>query len=158
MASYFGSNHGGKRKFESNLNLVPFIDLFSTLIIFLLMTAVWDQLASVQANLGDQAGGKALEIPKDIKKVQQTVKITITDQSVELFDNGKTAKLPIAGRAFDVKPLTEFVSYVRDKYADKTDMVVIATDTAKYENIITVMDECIGKNFKDIVLTGMAEK
>lgn len=158
MASYFGSPRGGKRKFADNLNLVPFIDLFSTLIIFLLMTAVWDQLAAIQANLGDQAGGKAIEIPKDVKKVKQTTKITVTDKMVEFFDDGKSAQIPIEGRVFNLAPLTEFVTAMRAKYQDKTDMVIIASDTAKYDNVISVMDECIGQNFKEVVLTGMAGK
>ena len=141
-----------------NLNLVPFIDLFSTLIIFLLMTAVWDQLASVQASLGDQAGGKSVAVPQDTKKIKQTTKITITDRAVEVFDDGKVSQIPIEGRAFNVAPLTEFVSAMRAKYQDKNDMVIIATDNAKYETVVSVMDECIGQNFKEIILTGMAGK
>jgi len=158
MSGYFGGARGAKRKLPDNLNLVPFIDLFSMLIIFLLMTAVWDQLATVQANLGDQSGGKSVEIPKDVKKVKQNTKVTITSTYIELFDEGKTAKLPIEGEIFNVAPLTEFMTTMRAKYEEKTDMVIIATDDAKYRDVVIVMDESIGQNFKDIVLTGMAGK
>jgi biopolymer transport protein ExbD len=157
MASYFGGRRGNKKKLADNVNLIPFIDLFSTLIIFLLMTAVWDQLAYLQSNMGDQAGGKSVEVPKDAKKVKQDTKITVTDEYVEVFDQGKANRFAIEGRTFDIAPLQEFMQFARDKYVDKKDMVIIATDKSKYETIITVMDEVIGKGFTDVILTGMGE-
>ena len=42
----FGS--GRKRSLDAEINLVPFIDLLSMCICFLLMTAVWTQLGAVQ--------------------------------------------------------------------------------------------------------------
>jgi biopolymer transport protein TolR len=50
MASIGAGNTGkSKRKsLEAELNLVPFIDLLSTCICFLLITAVWIQIGSIQ--------------------------------------------------------------------------------------------------------------
>ena len=158
MASYFGSARGERRKLADNLNLVPFIDLFSTIIIFLLSTAVWDQLASIQANLG-QGGGTAQTQPKDlVKKVKQNVKITVTDSAIELFDEGKTEKIAKQGDAFNLKPLEEFVGKMRGKYADKNDIVIFATDNARYEDLVLVMDQCLSQQFSELVVTGLSEK
>jgi len=47
------SVEGGKgrgRKVNAELNLVPFIDLLSTLITFLIATAVWVELSSMQVD------------------------------------------------------------------------------------------------------------
>jgi len=39
------SGKGGKKPLDASINLVPFIDLLSCCISFLLITAVWTQLA-----------------------------------------------------------------------------------------------------------------
>ena len=39
---------GGKKPLNAELNLVPFIDLLSCCISFLLITAVWTQIAGLQ--------------------------------------------------------------------------------------------------------------
>ena len=44
-----GSQHGGRRRsLDAEINLVPFIDLLSMCICFLLMTAVWLQIGTLQ--------------------------------------------------------------------------------------------------------------
>lgn len=43
-----GKSTGRKRSLDAELNLVPFIDLLSMCICFLLMTAVWIQVGSLQ--------------------------------------------------------------------------------------------------------------
>src|SRR5687767_3766528 len=50
-----GGGRGGKRNLSADLNLVPFIDLMSTLITFLLATAVWVQQSSLEVEqaIGD---------------------------------------------------------------------------------------------------------
>ena len=39
---------GGKKALDAELNLIPFIDLLSCCIAFLLITAVWTQIAGLQ--------------------------------------------------------------------------------------------------------------
>ncbi len=48
---------GKKKSLDAVINLVPFIDLLSSLIAFLLMTAVWTQLATLQ--VGQQGNNAA---------------------------------------------------------------------------------------------------
>src|SRR2546430_3537368 len=47
-----GAHHpaakGGKKLLDAEINLVPFIDLLSCCISFLLITAVWTQIAGLQ--------------------------------------------------------------------------------------------------------------
>ncbi|MBY0371880.1 biopolymer transporter ExbD [bacterium] len=49
---------GGRRSLDAEINLVPFIDLLSVCICFLLMTAVWTQISTVQVKQshGTEAG------------------------------------------------------------------------------------------------------
>jgi biopolymer transport protein TolR len=56
-----GGGSGGKKSLDAEINLVPFIDLLSMCICFLLMTAVWTQLASVQVKQANGTEGAAVE-------------------------------------------------------------------------------------------------
>src|SRR5215472_11201547 len=63
---------GGRRKsLDFTLNLVPFIDLLSCCISFLLITAVWTQLSKINvAQKGQgQAGEKTEDTPPELKLV-----------------------------------------------------------------------------------------
>ena len=41
---------GGKKSVNADLNLVPYIDLLTCMVAFLLITAVWSQLARLEAH------------------------------------------------------------------------------------------------------------
>ncbi len=42
------SSNGRRRSLDGEINLVPFIDLLSMCICFLLMTAIWIELGSIE--------------------------------------------------------------------------------------------------------------
>ena len=54
---------GGKRDLDAQLNLTPFIDLLSTCVCFLLVTAVWMQIGTVEIkqSLGTEAAADKKE-------------------------------------------------------------------------------------------------
>ena len=66
-----GSGSGRRKSLDAEINLVPFIDLLSMCICFLLMTAVWTQLSSVQIK---QANGT--EAPELTQSVDLDLKFT----------------------------------------------------------------------------------
>ena len=43
-------NKSGKKSLNADLNLVPYIDLLTCMVAFLLITAVWSQLARLEAH------------------------------------------------------------------------------------------------------------
>ena len=49
---------GGKKSVNADLNLVPYIDLLTCMVSFLLITAVWSQLARLEV---DQRGEGTIE-------------------------------------------------------------------------------------------------
>jgi biopolymer transport protein ExbD len=52
-------NKGGKKPLNADLNLVPYIDLLTCMVAFLLITAVWSQLARL--NIHQKGQGQAGE-------------------------------------------------------------------------------------------------
>ena len=60
------SGKGGKKPLDAAINLVPFIDLLSCCISFLLITAVWTQLARMDVTQkGQGAAGATDEKPPE---------------------------------------------------------------------------------------------
>ena len=86
--SSFGS--GRKRSLDAEINLVSFIDLLSMCICFLLMTAVWTKLGSVQVKQSNVT--EAAAVSKD-KNVDLELKFTGAQEAViTLKKSGKVAK------------------------------------------------------------------
>ena len=61
-----GNGHGGKRSTNHEVPLIPFIDFLLCLVAFLLVTAVWSQMARVDADARVPGPtGTPVTIPKD---------------------------------------------------------------------------------------------
>lgn len=71
---------GDGDKLNTELNLVPFIDLLSTLVLFLLISAVWLQISSIQGSVSVK-GKRSVsnEAPED------RLMITVTPNGHELL-------------------------------------------------------------------------
>ncbi len=145
-----------KKGFQTNLNLVPFIDLFSTMIIFLLSTAVWDQLAALETQLGGGEVSKSSQPPpENIKKVKSDLRVSIGAKNIELFNAGKSQRISVnTDGTFDIEGVANFFAEARDKDPQKRDLVLKATDQAIYENIILVMDQASARDFDEVVVVG----
>ncbi|PWU17946.1 MAG: biopolymer transporter ExbD [Bdellovibrio sp.] len=74
------------RHLDFDLNLVPFIDLLSTCICFLLMTAVWTQIGSLAAgqSVGDASAADAEKKPRIWVQLEDrgTVQFEVQDARV----------------------------------------------------------------------------
>ncbi len=82
-----GGHAGGRRKnLDAEVNLVPFIDLLSMCICFLLMTAVWVQIGTLQVKQSHGTEAAAT----DSKSYELEVKFkTATELTVQLKRSGK---------------------------------------------------------------------
>src|SRR5258708_15420889 len=83
---------GGKKALDAELNLVPFIDLLSCCISFLLITAVWTQIAGLQVA---SSGG-----PPAQQKQETTidVKLLLTEEGYSLAMAGAAPDDPHSSR------------------------------------------------------------
>ena len=89
-----GSAKGKKKSLDSELNLVPFIDLLSCLISFLLITAVWTQISSLKVA---QSGGVAQE-QSEPKEGTIDVRVTMTQKGYILSLAGVIQEIPMVTR------------------------------------------------------------
>ncbi|HET9954363.1 MAG TPA: biopolymer transporter ExbD [Polyangiaceae bacterium] len=84
MAGIDVGGHGGKRSTNHEIPLIPFIDFLLCLVAFLLVTAVWSQMARLNAD-ARVPGPPKDEPPEEIKKEKQLHVEMRGDQKFQLI-------------------------------------------------------------------------
>ena len=71
MSVSIDSGGGGRRKdVNAELLLVPYIDLLTCMVAFLLITAVWTQMARLEVQQKGQGESSGAEPPQKARKVE----------------------------------------------------------------------------------------
>ncbi|HWU43234.1 MAG TPA: biopolymer transporter ExbD [Bdellovibrio sp.] len=149
-----GESSGRKKNIE--LNLVPFIDLMSVLITFLLITAVWTQVSMIQ--IGSSLYGKKSDTqpnPTPPPLADVVLKVDVKEIGYVLTVGKQVISLPMQGGQFDDAGLIAQLQRVKQLYPEKADAVVTVADAMPYELLIKAMDNLLGVGFTSIsVATG----
>src|ERR1700752_4285303 len=123
-------------KRPAELLLVPMIDIFTVLVTFLLMTAVFSRTVILQLNLPasqtefrDPPPGLQLEVMgrKDLLQVADR-------------NTGPLATLPNTSTGPNYDGLTDYLKRVKAKFPEKTDASVLLEPDTTYDTVIQVMD------------------
>ena len=138
----------GKRTLDFDLNLVPFIDLLSCCISFLLITAAWTQLARLETVQKVEGAGGAGGTPED--KVQ----LVVFDWGYELLPPGATESCGIAkkGGAYDEQALRRELQRLRTARPAMTIAVLAAEDKLDFVEVVGVMDVCVDLGLVNVSL------
>lgn len=149
-----GDSSGRQRNIE--LNLVPFIDLMSVLITFLLITAVWTQVSMIQ--IGSSLYGKKSDTqpsPTPPPNADVVLKVDVKEIGYVLTVGRQVISLPMVNGQFDDAGLVAQLQRVKQLYPEKLDAVVSVADVISYEQLIKAMDNCLTAGFSAIsVATG----
>jgi len=149
MASAGPSGGGGKRSLDSELNLVPFIDLLSCCIAFLMIVATWTQLARI--NVAPTSEGPAAE--EKIEEDPLKLGITITSTGYVLTDSsGAALQIARTGPEYNSAELDAKLKTIRQSFAKEVTSKVNLTseDGIAYKHLIAVMDVCLQNEFTGI--------
>jgi biopolymer transport protein ExbD len=141
----------GKRDPNSEIPLVPFIDLLLCCVMFLLVTAVWNQLARVNANQ-QQPGQQAPNEPPPEEKIKVVLQVSATG-FVLSSTAGDRIEIPKSGDNYDMEALHEKLQERKRLEPNRKDMVVAAEDGVHYEFVVAAMDSVIGEGFPDMSLS-----
>jgi len=118
------------------LLLVPMIDIFTVLVTFLLMTAVFSRTVILQLNLPasqtefkDPPPGLQLEVM--VRKDQ----LLVADRN-----SGPLHAVPNKPTGPDYDGLTEYLKFVKTKFPQKTDASILLEPDTDYDKLVQVMD------------------
>jgi biopolymer transport protein ExbD len=146
---------GGKKPLDAELNLVPFIDLLSCCISFLLITAVWTQIAGLQVA---SSGG-----PPDQQQQQENtidVKLLLSDKGYSLTMAGAQIDIPkVNGKdgapAFDKKTLEEKLKTLKQSLPAQSAITVQPEDMVAYSDLVETVDACMGQQLRNVTVAPM---
>ncbi|HVK60078.1 MAG TPA: biopolymer transporter ExbD [Bdellovibrionales bacterium] len=154
------AEEGGKgRTTQIELNLVPFIDLMSVLITFLLITAVWSQVSMIQ--LGSSIYGKRNENQEPITPpplADIPLRVDVKEFGYRVIIGSERFQLPKIASGWDTEGLKARLKLIKEKYPEKSDGNLTVDDVLPYEALIIGMDTMIQGGFQSIsVITAEAE-
>ena len=143
---------GGKKSVDSEIPLVPFIDLLLCCIMFLLVTAVWNKLARIDANQ-QQPGQQA---PMDAPPPEETIRLFLQIKNtgyVLAATDGTNIEVPMNGDEYDLEGLREKLRDRRQQEPNRRDLIVAPEDGVLYENVVSAMDIVVGEGYEDMSLS-----
>ncbi len=145
-----GGGGGGSDKRSSNaeINLVPYIDLLSTLICFLLITAVWQQISVITTN------SSTTPPPSEDSFNPNPIDPNKIDLSIKIFDNrlemtaGKDMKAVGSNAGgLDRMSIKAILKEWKKTYPDKPDITINSEALVPYKLLIQAMDILIEENY-----------
>ena len=143
---------GGKGR-DSNveLNLVPFIDLMSVLITFLLITAVWSQVSMLQA--GSSIYGKKTDDKETPPPPMADIplRLDVKASGFRLIIGKEQYQYPRgSGGVYEITGLASKLKEIKATYPEKIDAVVSTDDDVNYEFMILGMDTLNKSGFPSV--------
>jgi biopolymer transport protein TolR len=129
----------GKRNMNFELNLIPFIDVLSTCICFLLVTAIFINLGSFHVN---QAIGSASTQSKD--KPEGSVSVSLGDNGAIRFDvkdvkGAGAMTLEGNGGRIDFSRTDAWIKNFAARYAEVKTVLLMPNPRSKYDDLIQLM-------------------
>jgi biopolymer transport protein TolR len=137
---------GGKKSLPADLNLVPYIDLLTCMVAFLLITAVWTQLA--QLNVKQRGSGAGDETPPMTKIV-----LLVGAEGFNLMVGDDRQSVPKRAGEYDFAALARNLKQAKQSHPDKDDLQIAAEDTVIFEPLSQTMDTAIAAGFPLVSLT-----
>ena len=158
MAQVSDGGSGNKRASSFDLNLVPFIDLMSVFITFLLITAVWTQVSMIK--LGSSIYGKqnTEETPPPPPRADVPFRLDVKESGFRVLIGKQKYNIDKVNGEYDKVELKKKLDDIKHAYPDKVDAVITVEEQLKYDYLIQGMDLLLQAGFPAVsVATGGAE-
>ncbi len=135
------SNKSGRRNLSFELNLVPFIDVLSTCICFLLVTAVFIQLGTVNVKqaIGDGAAVQKKDQPAMWLRLHEDGAIQVTVKNVKR-SNASEFTISASGSEPNWERFAQSLVTVKQKYPTLVTALVMPAAKSRYDEVIQAMD------------------
>jgi biopolymer transport protein ExbD len=134
------------------LNLVPMIDIFTVLVTFLLMTAVFYRTVILELNLPNAQN-------EDTPPPTLQLEIVVRKGTVQVADRGSglLSEFKNGADGYDFAGLSEYLKRVKDRFPEKLDATILLEPDIPYDTLVQVMDTVRVVEQKEGERTVMAE-
>lgn len=151
-----GGGGGGRGRSQNfDLNLVPFIDLMSTIITFLIATAVWVQISSINIEQAISDPNSAPPPPTD-KPPVMPLTVHVRADGISVFRTpDKTKNLPALGpEQYDWDGVSAAIKAEKDAFPAESQATIITQDGVHYKHMIHALDVSREHGFDKSLLGG----
>jgi biopolymer transport protein ExbD len=121
----------------AELLLVPMIDIFTVLVTFLLMTAVFSRTVILELKLPSQ--NTEFRDPPPGLQLEVIVRKSLLQAADR--NSGPLATFDNTPQGYDYQGLSEYLQQVKAKFPDKTDATVLLESDIPYDTVVQVMDK-----------------
>jgi biopolymer transport protein ExbD len=125
-----------RQRKPSELQLVSMIDIFTVLVTFLLMTAIFSRTVVLDLKLPSN-NASFPELPKGLN-----LEVIVHHDDLVVADRGTgpLRTLPNGAKGYDLDGLTEYLKFVKSRYPDKTEATILLEPDTPYNTMVEVMD------------------
>src|SRR5262245_59228061 len=118
----------------TELMLVPMIDIFTVLVTFLLMTAVFSRITIVELDLPSSAS-------REVTAPTFRLEVIVRKEGFELTNGSALiAAIPKVAGEYDLKTLSDMALSLKRDYPDANNASVLLEPDIAYDHLIQVMD------------------
>jgi biopolymer transport protein ExbD len=120
----------------AELLLVPMIDIFTVLVTFLLMTAVFSRTVILQINM-PSSQTEFREPPPGLQ-----IEVMVRKNLLQVADrnSGPLATFPNNATGYDYDGLTDYLKRIKAKFPEKTDATILLEPDTPYDILVQIMD------------------
>jgi biopolymer transport protein ExbD len=127
-------SHARRTIKPAGLLLVPMIDIFTVLVTFLLMTAVFARITILDLDLPSSASG-------DPAKPEFRLEVIVRKEGLELTNGtDRIAAIPNVDGTYDLKTLTDLAVSLKRDYPETDNASVLLEPDVEYDSLVQVMD------------------
>lgn len=150
---------GGKKSLNVDLNIVPFIDVMSCLTAFLLVSAVWVNIARLEIKPAGRGPSDCVDGTCDDPSPKLSVLIDADEIWVGVSRVNDFQKIPRTATGYDWAKLEDALKLQKASafFDHKTDIEIAAESTrdhpVTYQELIATMDVAVKVGFVDVGVT-----
>ena len=126
--------HAHRARKPAELLLVPMIDIFTVLVTFLLMTAVFSRIAIIELDLPSASGAQVTEPALRLEVILREEGFEVTN------GRDRIAAVPKVQGQYDLKTLSDLALALKREHPEVDDASVLLEPEIEYDNLIQVMD------------------
>ncbi len=130
-----GGGYAARMRKPVEVMLVPMIDIFTVLVTFLLMTAVFSRITIMQLQLPSMNATDAATPPAF------RLEVIVRHAGLELTNGSEPiATIPSVNGEYDLKTLSSMALELKRQYPEANDASVLMERDIQYDHLIQVMD------------------
>jgi biopolymer transport protein ExbD len=139
---------------EARINILPILNLFSVLVPFMMLAAVFAEIAIIEIDCKSIGSGNE-GVEPERPPLMLTVIISEEGLTVGLKDGFLESIVLNPDGTYNISKLEEQLLEIKDTYPDYEELIIASEFAVKYQSVVRVMDSARKSGFPDISFSGL---